>query len=636
MALTGLPDFGAPLLAGAVRYPYGSGSFTVLPDQLNVATRPDGTPDLLVTLVRGAVPSLPPDPHGVIDIRLTPDYRLDEALALARQHRPGATVRPFTVSAGFLRLQPATSGVPVPESLTVPVPLTFDGLDRIRFTATVPMDAAVFVQGLLTGGTLGLRAHAELEYPGVAPRLPATVSFNPHALLSAIGGGDPGIVGGGDRVGGAAEPVGGGGPVARDDLLTLLTTRLAELPVHVDGDPGVDPGLLAATLVDWVRARYALPAPAPVAGSRTYLSLPAEVPSGHVTWDLRQPLPTARSLVLDLDPVTSARAFVLAHGVDALVTRRVVPVLQTGQLSVAVTANLPAVRLGVLELGVELVAPPRPPVRPQQVSAHTQLDPPADTAPMRLRLSPAEPPEFISVAYAVMPDGGNEPLRGPAVPRHGDTVRLSVTDFPLTFLPVRADPAVLALSSVHVRFQPGDPTLPAQEADLDGAQTAVAFTQPVTAVGGVLTIEFRPRDGSPAVQLGPLDAAPQILTLASLPGYGPQQVTVTGVFFRPDDLVAIDLLTEGRPEDPAWISTILLTADRPTRIWRYAAESPFHAGYRWRRYRSTPPPDPWSDVYPASAPLTVQAEPASPAPAATIPAPSDPFLPDPDLGGPRA
>jgi hypothetical protein len=614
-ALTGLPDFGLPVPPGAVRvlFPYGSGPFTVLPDRLEVPAGPDGVPELALTLVRGTVPWLPPDPYGVLDLRLAPDYQLDEALELALGLRPDAAVTPFTVSGGFLRLLPTAAEVDVPEALTRPVALAFDGLDRGRFTVTLPMDAAVFAEGLLSGGVVAVRAHAELEFPGVAPRLAASVGFNPGILLPALAG------------------LGEGGVVARDDLLSLLATGLPGLPLELQAERGLDPAELAGTLVDWLRARYATLAPAPVPGPAAFLRLPAEAPAGHVTWDLSQALATWRPLVLDQDPLAGVRSFVAANGTSALVARSAVPPMPTGQLSVTVTANLPAVRLGVLELGVELVAPPRPPVRPQQSSAVARLDPPADRASLRLRLSPVEPPEYTCQAYAVVAGGGNEPLRGPAVPRRGDTVALGAADLPVTFVPVRADPAVLALATVHVRLQFLDPGLPAQDADLDPKRPAVAFTRPVPALGspapapGSLTVDCRPLDGAAPVRLGPRDAAPLVITLASLPGSRPQEVSVSAVFPGSDELVAVDLLAEGRPEETAWISTLALTPDRPQRTWRYAASSPFHAGYRWRPYRSAPPSAPWSPVLPAGTPLVVEPEPRPPAPPVIPEPPTEPI-----------
>jgi hypothetical protein len=605
VALTGLPDFGLPSPPGPVRLlaPYGSGPFTVLPDRLAVPAGPDGVPELSLALVRGTVPWLPPDPYGLLDLRLAPDYQLAEALELARGLRADAAVVPFTVGDGFLRLLPAAAEVKVPAPLTSPLALAFDGLDRGRLTVTLPEDAAVFAEGLLGGGVVAVRAHAELEYPGVAPRLAASVGFDPAALLPAL------------------AALGEAGVVARDDLLALLATGLAGLPLELQAAAGIDQGALAATLVDWLRARYAALAPAPAAGPAAFLRLPADAPAGHVTWDLSEALATWRPLVLDLDPLAGVRAFVAANGTSALVTRSIVPPLLTGQLSVTVSANLPAVRLGVLELGVELVAPPRPPLRPQRSSALARLEPPADSATLRLRLSPAEPPEFTCQVYAVVPGGGNEPVRGPAAPRRGDTVLLGAADLPLSFVPVRADPAVLALSTVQVRFQPGDPALPAQQAELGPERPAVAFTQPAQGASGPgsLVVECRPLDGAAPVRLGPLEGAPLAITLASLPGSGPQEVSVSAVFPGPDGLVAVDLLAEARPEEPAWISTLALTPDRPQRIWRYAAPSPFHAGYRWRPYRSTPPPAPWSDVLPAGTPLVV--EPEQPPSAPVVPEP---------------
>jgi hypothetical protein len=326
-----------------------------------------------------------------------------------------------------------------------------------------------------------------------------------------------------------------------------------------------------------------------------------------VTWDLSQPVRTFRPLLLNLDPLGSVRAFVAEHGTGALVSRHVVPPLPTGQLTVTVTANLPPLRLGVLRLGVELIAAPRPAVRPQQSRAEGPLDPPSDTATLRLRLAPAEPEEYESVAYAVVPGGGNEPLRGQPVPQQGRTVRLNPADFPVAFVPVRADPALLATSTVRAVFVPADPALPPQEAELDRDQPAIAFTQPQAAGPASLTLHVLPRDGAAPVRLGPVDAVATFITLAALPGYGPQQVTVTAAFpaGEPAAVLAVDLIPEGRPDDPSWITTLALTPDRPARAWRYLPESPFRPGYRWRRYRNAIPPEAWSDVLSPGTPLTV-------------------------------
>ena len=275
-----------------------------------------------------------------------------------------------------------------------------------------------------------------------------------------------------------------------------------------------------------------------------------------------------------------------------------------------VTANLPPVRLGVLRLGVELIAPPRPPMRPQESRAEAAFTGSEDTVTARLRFAPAEPPEYVSVAYAVVPDGGNEPLRGKPVAQNGDTVRLGAGDFPIDFVSVGADPALLELSTVRAVFRSAGVGLPDQEALLRSDQPTVAFADPRPGGPGSLTLHVIPDDGAPEVTVGPFDAsAATTLTAAELPGYGPQVVTVNAAFPQgpPAAVIAVDLIPEDSPEDPEWTATVALTPDRPERTWRYLPRSPFRPGFRWRRYRSAAPFAPWSDVRSPADPLTVPA-----------------------------
>src|SRR5206468_31138 len=113
-------------------------------------------------------------------------YSFDAALASVRRHRVGGTVSGVTVAGGFMHLSPATPSVTVPGTLQTPVPLAWDGLETGRFTLTMPVDAASFMHYALSAGAVLLKAHAEIEIVGVAPRLPLQVLFDPKALLGAI------------------------------------------------------------------------------------------------------------------------------------------------------------------------------------------------------------------------------------------------------------------------------------------------------------------------------------------------------------------------------------------------------------------------------------------------------------------
>src|SRR5260370_26599871 len=64
--------------------------YTLLPQALEVATRDDRHLDFVLELVRGQNPVLPPQPYGVLDLKLSPQYRLEDGLGVLRRLQPGA------------------------------------------------------------------------------------------------------------------------------------------------------------------------------------------------------------------------------------------------------------------------------------------------------------------------------------------------------------------------------------------------------------------------------------------------------------------------------------------------------------------------------------------------------------------
>ncbi|MFI5959348.1 hypothetical protein [Cryptosporangium sp. NPDC051539] len=550
MNLTGLPDFGLAAPAPGLHHPFGGGAVLVLPDRLEVASRPDGSPDLRLTLVRGSAPGLPPDPYGVLEFSVLAECPVEDALTALRRSIPGVTVRPTPLSSGFLWMQRFST-------LESPRAVVTDGLDRAALSVRVPGATAALLAGLLGGGAVGVGTRAVMEYPGVAARLPVAVTFAPEQLLPALGE-----------------------VVAREDLVARVAS--GQLPIEVDADADSPAEALAAAVADRIRVRYG--EPAVTADGRPALRLPAEPPVGHVRWDLRQPLLTYRVVPLASDALLPARSWADRHGVDALVESRVVRPLDSGAVDVTISANLPPSPVGALELGVELIAPPKPPRRPQPSRALRTFPLPPDAPPVRLRFAPGEPVEYVSVTYVVLP-GLAEPLTGPEISHADDTVRLGPADFPVEFVPVRADRPVLSESTVRVTFRPSTPESGVAEAVLDGDRPSVAFVQTLGA--GTLTLDFSPLDGSAAVRVGPLPAAALTVTPALLPGHGPQSVTV-----RTESLgrVAVDLLAQDAP--PAETTTLLLTPVRPSVGWGYSPRSVFRPGYRWRVHGA----DAWSDV----------------------------------------
>jgi len=585
--LQGLPDLTGP--TRGVLPPYEAGSWVALPTALQIA-QPHGVPDLRLAKFRPERADETPPPGGTIDFRLELTYELDAALTAARQTQADATVAPAGATAGYLRLAlaaPGSTQAPDMAELVAPVPVAWDGLDSGRFTLACSPEAATFFETALAGGTVALQSHAELEYGGVAARVPLQIGSDRAALIAEIDG----------RVG--HERI-----VSRAALLDLLTKPPASVTI-VAGEWG-DGSDVAAALADWIRARLASLAPAPTAGADTYLEL-QEAGHGSVAWDLSQPIVTWRALALEFDPLADVRRYVTDNGTRALVTETDVPSIPTGLNMVSVRANLPAARPGLLEIGVTVEAPPRPPLRMQTSRATVMLIPPEDAGSPVLHLSPAEKLEYNSIAYAV-PEGADE-LQGPVVARSGPALGLQMDDFPVDFFVVRASAALLeACSAIGLSFQ-RPAGQPATTAQLDLLHTSVAFSQPAGEGGATITAELRPRDAAPAVVLGPVPAQPWSLDLTSCPAYGPKQVQI-GVTFPPGTTdYAVELLPELAPESPDRITAFDFTPQRVQRTYSYVSSSPFHGGYRWREYRSQLPFAAWSLVAP-DAPLALVAQPA--------------------------
>jgi hypothetical protein len=598
--LSGLPDLAIPALREdtvTLFYPYPSGQFGVLPNTLSVPVSPGGIPDLSLTVVRGCWPGAPPEPHAVLDLRLVAGYPMAQAEELARRHRPDLPVRPVPPVGGFMHLAATAPDLVVPTALGEPAVLALDCLGRGRYTARLPADAAPFVESLLASGEAPVQAVAELEYLGVGNRLNAQVRFSPSVLLSELTGE-------------------GADAVSRDKLLRRLRDELTDLALDVTAHQPPDPQILAEAMLDRLRARFGRPAPATPGTSEPRLAFPAVDLPDMVTWDLAEPAITWRPLTLQLDALAAVRGYTAQHGTGALVHRRTVPPLFTGQLMVTAAASLPATRPGVLRIGVELSAPPRPPVRPQEARDEAEFVAPDDLATLRLRLSPAEAAEYDRVTYTVLRSNGNQMLRSPAVHCNGPSLSLGAKDFPITFLPVRVDDALLDLATARVRFTPGDPAYAPQEAELTRAQPATAFAEPAdSTTPGALKVCLRPFDpeASPIDADVPLDAA-ALLDIHMLPGAGPQEVRVTAHLHDPDqpEVLAVQLVPEDRTHDDTAIGLVVLTRARPTVTWTYLPVSPFRPGFRWRWFGAGEEPAPWSGVCNPGQALELTARSANP------------------------
>jgi hypothetical protein len=601
MSLQGLPDFQRPIhgLKYEIYFPYeNAGSFVIASSALEIGTTATGRPDFLLEFVRGVSPGLPPAPYALLDFRVKATYPAEDALAQLRERHAAATVMPPVLRGGFLRMQPAANTGDVSTELLAPMPLSANGLGTARFAVRLGPAAGAVIEGALKGEVLGLVAWAEMELEGVAPRVPVRVTFNPADLLNALA----------RLASDAASPV-----LTREQVEHFFEQDTGRLPLTIDGP--VSPEMhrdFVETLADHVRVAYGqfvASLHTPVEASMALRM--SEVKSGTVTWDLSEPLAAPRAFVAALDPFEAARQLVSREGIKAVVKQTTVPPIAGGTHRVHVSANLPPARGGVISLGVDIDAPENPPHRPQAVHQTVELVAPADAGVAILRLSSAEPVAYRYATWAIVEQSGTvQRLNRSATPHEGETLDLGVDDFPLRFLTIGASQAVLDLANVIGVFVGRTPDgLFQRRFELTSDTPEIGMGTPLDARVETVSIEAHERHGSKVLRMTLPGAQSTRIDLSSFAEFGSHRVVVQGNFGGvPAGLLAVDLVPEGREEEPHAIETLAVTTSAAVKEWRYIATSPFRSGYRYRRHAdSGMPVEPWSEVRLPDVPLRLGA-----------------------------
>lgn len=586
MSLQGLPDFRQPLQGEGFQifYPYeGVGNPFVTPDGLVVAEGVEGRPEFLLEFVRGQNPDMPPTPYGMLDIRVRPRYPMESALKLLRSFYPDTLLYPIIFSGGFLRLHPGNDSDSVPVDLRVPISLNWNGLTSGRYVIRLSLNSALLLKDALNGEMLVLFASAEMEMAGIAPRLPVRVRFDPSTLLEKI-----------NTLANKKRQI------AREKIGQFFRQSPTCLPLQVIGEiPDIDE--FAETMTDWIRVRFASFIPSPEDDAKPYwlLKSATDVGSGSFEWDLSQPLVTYRPYMLTMHPLESACKLVKENGIEAVTRNTVVPPIPTGVFPISISANLPLHRPGILSIGVTLKAAPHLPFRPQAVIESAEFTSPDDRASLYLRLSPGESLQYTYSTFVVCQDSsGIAELKGPETSHVGDTLYLSPTDFPVTFIPIDATRSLLDLAILEGNCQWKQSGVAAeQQFELDLDQPAIALALPNKAETATIRIKACSRSGTTAVTLGPLPARALELDMHSFREYGPHTVHIECAFSGNTPLLAVDLLPQERPETTDEIGVVALTPAQPKKEWTYFARSPFQAGYRYRRHpRADEAPEVWSEI----------------------------------------
>jgi hypothetical protein len=591
MSLRGLPDFKRPLEVEGARlfHPFEQGGpYLALPRYLRIADDTPGVPEFRLRVVRGTNPSGPPEPYGVVDLLLEPDYALAAAAEQLRRAGRVAPVAPVTPEGGWLRLQPVGGGELFPESVRRPRALSWNGFGPTRVTAQLSLKATRLLERALAGEVLLLPGAAEVHLRGIAARVKARVSFDPATLLSALQEG-------------TTE-----GTISRADALALFKEPASGLLLTVEGEEGSGP-LFAAALVDRLFERFGTPVPPPDGAREGHVCLTAETPSGRFRWNLSEAMDVRRSFFYEIDLAGAARRLLEVFGEKGLVEEVVVPEVGSGVLPVSVVANLPHERVGVLEMGVTLHAPPHPPERVHAVRESVRLAAPEDRGEITLRLAPTEEPAYQITTYAIV-RGGRGIARLEGKPREGRGSRLFLRpiDFPVRFVRLEAASGLLELATLELtarwREGEGEGRETRRQVNLDESTPAAALALPRDAQDAELSVSLS--SGEESVSLDPLPVEDTYFDLPAFPGYGPHAIEVTCEFAEGVTLCALEMQQEAGEEGA---EVLHFTPAQPTKCWRYFADSPFAARYRWRPFRDEGEPAPWSD-WQSTQELLVRAE----------------------------
>jgi hypothetical protein len=573
MSLQGLPDFDSLIQTDHSQtfYAYEQpGNGMVLPNAVEVVPE-----DFSLVLVRGQNPTLLPKPHGILTVRLQPIYPMTEALEeLRSQHNAFAIAQPVLFKSGFLRLYPAHRSDPIPDDLTVPVPLGWNGLTTARYCLTLTESTAIVLKKALSGDLLPLKAIAEMEIVGVAPRLPLRVQFDPAVLLDQLA-----------AFGNAQRQV------PCEAITRFFRQAVRSLPLKIVGDLPAEG--FAETMTDWVRAHFGTFIACPTDAGDPHLAIATHA-AGSIEWDLSQPLQAYRTIVLSLDPLAAAQQLVQTKGLDAIFQEVTVPPIQTGTWAIDVAANLPDHRPGIISIEVTLKAPPVLPHRPQARIVTADLLPPEDTAQVMLRLSPMEKLAYMVSTTVVLQDSsGVQQLTGEEIMHTGSRLSLRPDQFPITFIPIEATRSLLELATIVgvCRWQEGE-IAKSQSFELSKNQPAIALVLPKSTTAAMLDLSARAIESNQTLQIPPFPAKNCQIGLHAFPEFGTHQIDVDCKFDEGDNLYAIDLLPEGVPESEA--SLLFFTPAQSRKTWRWLAKSPFQAGYRYRPHAE--PSIPWSTV----------------------------------------
>ena len=351
-----------------------------------------------------------------------------------------------------------------------------------------------------------------IEVPGVAERAPGTLTVDVPRFLVDLRATRPDGVMTRDEVAALVE---GGSPAIR-------------LATATDANDVAAARALTGAAVDRLVGLLATFVPPPDPGTAGAWAFPEPGTESTSTFDLARPVLAPRSVRLATDPVIDSTGTGLA-AVD--VRRHDTTGLPDGRHRVVVRATVPDSPVGVLDVGVDLLAAPRPPDRPFAVQAGVRLADvwaaPTRTAEVELALGPTEPLAYTLRATSLLPTvSGLVPVEGPARSVVDDTSPVvTPDDLALRFLPVQATASLLDRAEVRVTLTADLPPDPGgaggatyeATARLDAAGTVPHLALPTAAAAPTLVALAVHRTTRRATQPLALPLGGVLLDLFSFP-----------------------------------------------------------------------------------------------------------------------
>lgn len=570
--------------------------FVYLPARLEIAQResPSDGLDFSIEAVRGVNPFKPPQPYGVLDFRLHPMPADATVLSAVQQEYPQAVLASALFTRGWLSLHRlADANTPTAGTLAdasifeTPTPLASNGLETVRCIRRLTQDQLSLLKQVLQDRTLTFSTLAEMELWGLAPRLPVRLDFVPADLLAEL------------FVLADSE-----GTMAVQALTDFWMRDSSALPVTpLEGFDAVERIRLAQILAVRTLAEFGEYVAAPTLPARPTCRLKKlRDPPARVRWDLGQETLVPTLVLLELDPFEAARQAVEAGGLGVVLTETIVPALETGVVSLTLGVNLPANLQGILRLGVDLLAPPHLPERVQSLTASVLFDDPQALYTINWRFSPVEEITYQYTTFALVHTAvGIQRLVGKPTPYAGTYILLSVADFPLGFIPIKASDLLLSEAIVKGVCSYADPQTDAtleMTFMLDAVHPQLTLTLPTACLAQArLRLQACSIKSEMVLPIGEFPARSLRLDLFNLREYGMHTIAVEVEFDTSAEVATLSLLPEAQLAQPEQTAVLSFTPTQPTRSWSYLANSPFQAGYVYRRFPAAGQPDEeWSAV----------------------------------------